>query len=539
MKLYDYQQKLIDELYCLEKTHKKIAFCAATGSGKSVMLAHLALNALKANEKVLILVHRKLLIDQLAGTLKNFGINCGYIKSGYPYEPNKNIFVGSVQTLDRRLIDIEFDRIVLDEAHITAFAKASKKILDTHPNAKVTMFTATPFPSTRKRNLYHFCKTQVIAPTPVELMDMGYLSKDEYYVFPTYSQEDIDNLKVNTYGEYSTGELSKMCRKPESIKNIVNEHLRLAGNRAAIVFAADVAHSMALEEAFNAAGIKATHIDGTTKKADRNRIYESFRDRKTQVLINCAVLTEGADFPFVGCVILATPYRSQARYIQAVGRGLRVAQGKTECLILDHGQNAVRLGRARDLSKYDYTLREWRKSNCTAPTKVCPECYHLNYVVVNKCAKCGHEFPIVEKTDINPIVGHLQKLEDRERLELPPMSINDFRKEYSKLIKGAFYGKRSAGMPMAVWYQKYKDYDIKDMSAITTHTLLGKTPNEYHLRKFANWIMDYIVKKGKTIEDYRRMIVRELDQLVYNDEIKLVLNHVWNTRKHEITQNSQ
>lgn len=541
MQLYDYQSELITELYQLEKEHNKIAFCAATGSGKSVMLSHICQNAIAANQKVLILVHRKLLVDQLAETLQKFGIQCGYIKAGYNYDSNKIIYVASIATLARRQIDVEFDRIIIDEAHVVGFAKATTKTLDTYPNAKVTMFTATPFPSSRKRNLYNLCTAEVVAPTPKELMDRGFLSYDEYYSFPTYHPQDIDNLKINTYGEYDTSELGKMCRNEASINNVVKEYIRLAGNKKGVSFAADVAHSKALCEAFNKAGIRAVHIDGKTPDKERLSVYSQFKAGNIDMLINCSVLTEGADFPSIECVILPAPYRSKARYIQAVGRGLRVSEGKKYCLILDHGQNAIRLGKASDLTKHDYRLKEWKtsnkQSNCEPITKACPKCYAVNYAIVKKCKECGYEFPFDKEEDTRAIIGELQRL-NTETKDLPVPSLAEMRKEYANVIKMSFYGKKSAGMPMAVWYKKYAHYKIKDLSAITQHALLGTNPNNYHLNKFANWIMDYIIKKSKTIDDYKTMIVRELGALAYNEEIKLVLNKVWMIRKNELTRNS-
>jgi ATP-dependent helicase IRC3 len=86
---------------------------------------------------------------------------------------------------------------------------------------------------------------------------------------------------------------------------------------------------------FRAAGIRAEALDGTTPGEQRHAILERLQRGETRVLVNVAVLTEGVDVPSVSCVVIAMPTRSQVKYAQAVGRGLRTFPGKDDCLVID------------------------------------------------------------------------------------------------------------------------------------------------------------------------------------------------------------
>jgi len=102
------------------------------------------------------------------------------------------------------------------------------------------------------------------------------------------------------------------------------------------VFAVDIEHSLAIVQAYRAAGVRAAHVDGTTPVKEREHIMSRFGEREITLLSNVGIVTEGYDCPEIACIQAARPTKSVALYFQMIGRALRPATGKTDALILDH-----------------------------------------------------------------------------------------------------------------------------------------------------------------------------------------------------------
>ncbi|SCZ91483.1 BZ3500_MvSof-1268-A1-R1_Chr1-2g01439 [Microbotryum saponariae] len=113
--------------------------------------------------------------------------------------------------------------------------------------------------------------------------------------------------------------------------------------RSTLVFAVDVNHVVSLTNAFREQGIDARFVHQGIKIREREQIYDAFRNGEFQVLVNCSILTEGADFPFIDCVLLARPTKSRNLFQQMIGRGMRKSPltGKTDCLIIDFVGNST------------------------------------------------------------------------------------------------------------------------------------------------------------------------------------------------------
>jgi len=112
---------------------------------------------------------------------------------------------------------------------------------------------------------------------------------------------------------------------------------RAAGRKSTLIFTVNILHMYRLANKFREAGIDARVIFSGTPPSERKMLLDEFRSSKFPVLVNCAVLTEGADVPNVDCVILARPTRSRTLLTQMIGRGLRKSSGtgKTDCLLID------------------------------------------------------------------------------------------------------------------------------------------------------------------------------------------------------------
>ncbi|GAA5876947.1 hypothetical protein JCM3774_000548 [Rhodotorula dairenensis] len=150
---------------------------------------------------------------------------------------------------------------------------------------------------------------------------------------------DLDQVKTNPQtGDYNLSSLARQVDTVPFANAAVDAWFEKAQDRrTTLVFGASVAHVMTLTNTFRARGIDARFVYEGTKQADRVETYRAFRAGEFPVLVNCGILTEGADFPEIDCVLLARPTRSQNLFLQMLGRGLRLspASGKRDCLLLD------------------------------------------------------------------------------------------------------------------------------------------------------------------------------------------------------------
>ena len=189
-------------------------------------------------------------------------------------------------------------------------------------------------------------------------------------------------------GDYAVGQLSECMTKLTG--DVVATWLKRAAGRKTVVFAVDIAHSMALAERFAAEGIAAEHFDGGDNAEQRQAVLSRFRDGTTTVLSNCSLISEGFDLPEIGCVVMARPTKSRGLYKQQVGRAMRPADGKTDCLLLDNAGNYAEHGDPLDIEEYwlDNKVRVPRPT----PTKACPICFAIVPAAAEHCPYCGHVF---------------------------------------------------------------------------------------------------------------------------------------------------
>ena len=156
---------------------------------------------------------------------------------------------------------------------------------------------------------------------------------------------------------------------------------RQADGRRTIAFCKNVTASMELVDAFQRAGVEAAHIDGTTPERDRRRLLAALRAGDLQVLSNCDVLSEGFDEPLVGCVVLLRRMTAVRLYVQQVGRALRPATGKRDCIVLDIVGATTRFGPLLGPPASDYRWEQASREGKKLKKKVwrCPACGGLSW----------------------------------------------------------------------------------------------------------------------------------------------------------------
>ncbi len=145
--------------------------------------------------------------------------------------------------------------------------------------------------------------------------------------------------------DYSDRALARTLRQATFSEQIARQVAPLLGKRPALVFAASVQHAERLAEAFARQGFSTATVTGRQSRKERERLYAAWRRGEIQVVCTCALLTEGFNFPGIAALVIARPTRSPALYLQMLGRGLRVAEDKTDCLVIDVLGNQLDLGR--------------------------------------------------------------------------------------------------------------------------------------------------------------------------------------------------
>jgi DNA repair protein RadD len=383
--LRPHQVKLIDDIRSeLRNGNRHIVAQAVTGFGKTIVGAAMSHSAVANDKRVLFTVPAISLIDQTIAKFRAEGINeIGVIQADHPLtNPMMPVQIASVQTLMRRELPAA-DVVFIDEVHrwYTFYAE----LLGNPRFAKVPIIGLSATPWTRGLGR-HFQKL-VVGANMSKLIDQGYLSP-----FKVFGPTSPDLSEVSTVlGDYHEGELAEAMNKNRLVADIVDTWKRLGQRRTTLCFAVDRAHARNLQTQFNAAGVKAEYIDAFTPLAERNEIGRRFHTGEAEVVVNVGCLTTGIDWD-VRCIILGRPTQSEMLFVQMIGRGMRTAPGKTDCLILDHSDNHARLGFVTDIHRAELDdgrpRPKARPRDAEALPKKCPRCTFLKPPKVTTCPVC-------------------------------------------------------------------------------------------------------------------------------------------------------
>lgn len=338
---------------------RSLLLVMATGCGKTYTAGEI-LRRRADHGRILWLAHRGELLEQAAATMSGrIGLECELEKAEARANVDGDLWgacpvvVASVQTLRgrrlRRWPRDAFATIVVDEAHHAA-AKGYRKILEHFADSKVLGLTATPdrgdgvgLGAVFDEVAFEYGIRRAIAE--------GFLCP---IVQKAVDVADLDLSDIRTVaGDLAAGELEERMKADAVLHQIAAPLVREAGDRPTVVFTAGVAQAHALVDVL--AGYLPSPdlvaaIDGGTPEEIRRERLERYQTGDLQILVNCAVLTEGFDAPRTACVAMARPTKSRSLYAQCIGRGTRLAEGKTDCLVLDFVGNA---GRHRLVSPLD------------------------------------------------------------------------------------------------------------------------------------------------------------------------------------------
>ncbi|MCC7411955.1 MAG: DEAD/DEAH box helicase [Gammaproteobacteria bacterium] len=432
--LRDYQRDALDRIdAAFDAGHRAPLLVLPTGSGKTVIAAELMRREVAAGRRVLFLAPRRELVDQARRKLAAAGVYTGVILAGMDHlrDPDALAQVASIDTLLARVargrvshVPARVDSLIVDEAHLSITA-VRRELFDRWPDARRVGLTATP---TRKdgRALGALYDALIEPVTVAALTEAGHLVPGRYF---SVSEPDLRRVRT-VAGEYHAADLDAAVNRPELVGDIVAHWLRHASDRRSVVFASSIAHSVALAEAFQRVGVAAEHVDATTPTGERDEIFGRYRAGETQLLANCFLASYGFDLPALSCVVLARPTKSLMLYLQMLGRGLRPADGKADCLILDHSGAVHRHGFAADARAWtlDGTHALVRATagtrDANEPAMIdCPDCRAV-FSGTRTCPECGWTLK-PRGRDVVTLVGELVELGarraesiDRERFYL-------------------------------------------------------------------------------------------------------------------------
>lgn len=469
-KLRDYQARVKRELYDWFAKHPKgfPIVDACVGAGKSIIIADLCQDMISQapDTRIVMCVASRELCEQNMQKLLAIwpdapaGICSAALGSK---DTDSQIIFATIGTLARRVDELgTVDVMIIDECHNinTANTGMYRKMIETlqdttSPNMAVIGFTGTPYRGNGvwlwqgKNPIFEGVASRV---TMDELLKLGYLAP--LVVEPMQAKIDTTGVKI-TAGDYNNAELARVLEDEELVRSCIDDlYIRSHGRHKWLIFCHSIAQAeMVLAQVRTIGGIKAEMVIGDTPSDSREKILKAYKlphdhDDAVNVLVNVGVLTTGFDAPMTDLIALLRPTKSPVLYVQIAGRGMRIADGKTDCLWLDYTSTTYEQGpvnrvRGRNSGQQSTTANG-------EPCKHCPECGEKNPLYTSECLECGASFGYAK--DIAQKAGHAQVLADEAPIWMRVSAL-----AYTKHIS-----RKSGNATLRVDY--FTDYDAVPIS---------------------------------------------------------------------------
>jgi superfamily II DNA or RNA helicase len=446
----------VDRIRAAAARARVIVCQAATGFGKNTVAAYLAYCAFGKGKRVLMLVHRRKLVDQLGERLEQFGVPYGVLMRGEKYHPSLPVQTASRDTVLSRGLRNEFielppaDLVMVDEAHHAHDPESEyRKILAHYPQAKILLLSATPV-GPDGSGMGPFAQAIVCAAPTTQLIREGYLVGLRCYA-PDRKRKGNKFLR-GVYG------------------GLVESWQSYAEGRPTVLFVTRVQHSLDAAQAFNDAGIRAAHMDADTTDDERETIFEDIGSGKIKVLCNVGIIGEGVDVPELSCCQLYCEIGGRTGLLQRVGRVMRSHPGKDHGILIDHGGSVFRHGFPDEDTEWplagnaDEDFKEKHDDGKTEPVLYCKHC-EIVYHGDNGCPQCG-KMPTKPPKSIfapPPIDAANQLLVEADRLA----GRGDFSRDQKMntwwaALATAKKRNGSIGMARQIYHRKYQEYPPDD-----------------------------------------------------------------------------
>lgn len=434
--LRPYQLDAINEIDShFREGRNRVILWAIMGAGKTTMAAWMIERAVKYNYPVMFVVRGRELVTNASETLDEYKIDHSINMAGHwKYNQKKLVQVCSIDTLKARKNWPHINErplIFLDESH-----KDYSDMFKQYPESYFVGMTGSPFTDNSAYNA-------VVHPIEgFELRDQGFLVPEKIYCPHII---DVSAVKIKA-GDFEKKQLESIVTQSSVVGNVIQDWKDFGQNRPTLCFAVSIEHSLQLKQAFQDAGIPAVHIDANSNEEERLNVKRGLSSGKVKVVCNVNIFSVGWNFPALSCVILARPTWSLTWYLQAVGRGLRSFNGKTDCIILDNAGNVFRHGtpyRIRDVSLEKPTKKKTKQMDNRVCT--CEECFFVfDPQEHSECPACGWVKPRREREVKNiagTLVEYFESEEARSKHLFAMMRSDYYKLEWVRKTKSAS-GKR-------------------------------------------------------------------------------------------------
>lgn len=376
--------------FAIAKGETRIALQAPIAFGKTALAAVLMKRRAERGERTIFVAPALSLIDQTVERFYQYGLSdIGVMQAQHVMTDSRRIVqIASAQTLMRRKIP-QASLVIIDECHLR-FGFISKWMAE--PDWKSAPFvglSATPW----SVGLGKDYKKLIVASTMREMAETGWLKRLRYFC-PI--EINADNIKLIA-GDYHEGELSKVSSTRTILSDTVKQWKEKADGRPTISFCVDRAHAQAMQSRFVESGVPCGYIDGNTDAMERKRIGLQLQSGEIKVVTSVGCLIAGLDWTFVNCVLFAVKTKSRIKWVQGIGRGMRLHTGQEDCLLLDCAGNSS-LGHPYDIKQEwldmgdkDSKERKKKEKDEQKEPRKCSECGAMCQQGVLACPECGHE----------------------------------------------------------------------------------------------------------------------------------------------------
>lgn len=402
MQLRPYQIEAVHAVHDHLRTHAASdapVVVIPTGGGKTPVIATLCRDAVREGKRVVVLAHVKELLEQSLDKLRQvapevpvgvYSASLGRRQLQYP------VTVAAIQSIHKKAALLgHIDLVIIDEVHLVPpdgegrYRTFLEHLREINPHVRLVGLTATPFrmksgPLCGPDQLF---RTICFEIGVKELIDAGYLST----LVTCSSLQSVDTSKLRVErNEFVQREVEQLVDREGVVRGACREIVRTTRDRrGTLIFAASIDHAEHVAQHLRSAyGLDCGVVSSNTQPHERRSVINAFREQRLRYLANVQVLTTGFDAPHVDCVALLRPTMSPGLYYQMCGRGFRIADGKTECLVLDFAGNIARHGPVDGIWK-----EQSRPRIAPAVMKSCPACEELIAGGYRTCPNCGYEFP--------------------------------------------------------------------------------------------------------------------------------------------------
>ncbi|NRA21932.1 MAG: DEAD/DEAH box helicase [Oceanospirillaceae bacterium] len=352
--LRPYQRDAVSATIKYFRQHNSAAVIVLpTGAGKSLVIAELAAIA---RHKVLVLAHVKELVEQNQQKFLLYGLACSVFSAGLKQKNSRaKVVFASIQSTVRNLSAFkdQYSLVIIDECHRISehsdsqYATVIDQLKAQNSNLKVLGLTATPYRLgigwIYQYHYHGYARTEQSTPFRdcIYELPLSYMIKHKYLTPPKMYDATIAQYDFSSLPGYGTNHCSEaalnqlLVAKKRVTLSIIEQVIDISKDRQGVmIFAATVLHA---QEIFGYLPVQQSAlITGATDNLERDRIITAFKAKQLKYLVNVSVLTTGFDAPHVDVIALLRPTQSVSLFQQIVGRGLRLADAKKDCLILDY-----------------------------------------------------------------------------------------------------------------------------------------------------------------------------------------------------------